>query len=455
MKYVIIIIVLILVISFFVIFKNFSFPAKIRKANEFLEDGNISRTNEIIKKILDKKRDYVPARYIRAQVLIKQNQYLLAISELLGILKLPDFDKFVQELQIHYHLAGLYSDTNNWQKEIEEYKIILTFNSDDLIANHRIGHALYKQKDYRKAKEHLLKAIIIDPSLKDIYLPLGISCYNISDYEKGEEYLTLSLKDQGDNSETQFYLGSIYKMKKYYDNSVQMFEKAKTSRRFFIKSLYSLGEIFYEQEMYQEAIESLEQGLNDLKGSSDENNAFRYLLAECYEHSNKIKEAAHHWEKIHADNPDFRSTKVKLDSYKEILKNDNLMTFFKSSLEELQPVIVEMISSLNHNIISKEKIDSNEYQYKAYNTKRINEPPILIYFNRTTREITEDEISKFHKKIGAEKCKSGIYITTSKFSLRAKSNVQSKMIELYDTEYVNRIIKKIQSRKKYNKKDLT
>jgi tetratricopeptide (TPR) repeat protein len=448
MRYAIVLTCVLFIIIIIIIFKSTSFPSKIRKAEEYLEADDISKANEIIKKILDRKSDYVPAHYLRALILMKQNQYLLAISEFNTVLGLENFKKFISEIDIHYHLARLYGETKNFPKEVEEYRSILTFNPEDLTANHRIGHALYKKKEYKKAREHLMKAITIDPGLSDAYLPLGISCYNISDYEKGEEYLIKALSVPGENSDAQFYLGCIYQMKKDASNAIAMFDKAKRERKYFLKSLYKIGEIYFHLEEYDNAIEILEQGLSSLQDNNDESNEYRYLLAESYEHQNKIKEAYHHWTKIAELNPNFRGTRVKLESYEGILGNESLMTLFTSSLEALQPTIVEMISSLNYNIISKERINQNEYLYKAYNIKRINDPPILIYFHRTTREITEDNINEFYKNISIEKCKNGMYIATSKFSLRAKTVAQSKTIELYDSDYIKRTIEKIQSRKK-------
>jgi tetratricopeptide (TPR) repeat protein len=448
MSFVILIIFFILIIITLLILKSTSFTAKIRKAEEFLEEGDISKANEIIKKILDQKNEYTPARYLRAQILMKQNQYLLAISELNTILGIPDFSKFINEIEIHYHLARLYNDTKNFPKEIEEYRSILTFNPEDLTANHRIGHALYQKKEYKKAREHLLKAVILDPNLTDVYLPLGISCFNISDYEKSEEYLTKAMNVPGDHSDAQFHLGSIYQMKKDYKNAIAMFDKSKKERKYYLRSLYKIGEIYHTMEDYDNAIEILEQGLGSLKEKDEESHQYRYLLAECYEHQNKIKEAFHHWTKIIEENPNFRSTRLKIDSYQEILENESLMTMFVTSLESLQPTIVELISSLNYNIISKDRVTHNEYQYRAYNIKRINDPPILIYFHRTTREITEENVNDFQKRIIDEKCKNGIYITTSKFSIRAKALAQAKTIELYDAEFLKRIVERIQSRKK-------
>ena len=93
----------------------------------------------------------------------------------------------------------------------------------------------------------------------------------------------------------------------------------------------------------------------------------------------------------------------------------------------------------------------NEYLYKTYNIKRINDPPMLVCFNKTTREISEGQVIDFYKRINNEKCKGGIYITTSKFSLRAKSSASSKMIDLYDSDFVSKAMEKINARKKVQK----
>ncbi len=447
-KYLLIFFFLFVAVTVFFIVKTMQYPSKIRKAEELLTIGDLAKASDIIKAILDKKKDYAPARYLRAQILIKQKQYLMAISELNSILSIPEYSKHIKELDIHYQLAFLYGETKSWQKEVEEYKVILSFNSDDLKANHRLGHALYRQKDYKKVREYLTKAVLLDPNLQDCYLPLGISCFQISDYEKAEQYLLKSLSSAGDNVEAHFYLGLIFKMKKDYDNAIKMFELAQKDRHFFVKSLYNIGEIHYVNEDFDIVIEELEKGLNYLQKNDEESHAYRYLLAEAYEQENKIDEAIHHWEKLAAENPDFRSVKIKLDSYREILDNKHMMSLFQSSLEELQPLISEIITGLQYNIIAKEKQSPNEYQYRAYNIKRINDPPLLIFFNRTTREITEGQILDFYRKINEEKCKSGIYISTSKFSLKAKSTAATRLIELYGGDYVNKAIEKIQFRRR-------
>jgi len=447
MNYIFFILTVLIITGLLMILKSFRIPMSVRRAEELFSEGDVNGATELIKFVLNKKKDYVPAKYLKAKILMDSRQYIMAIAELNEILALPDFSKFVNELEIHYHLADMYNKTQNYPKEIDEYKAILTFNQDDIKANQRLGHAYYQQKNYKSARDNLLRAVILDPKLEDIYLPLGVSCFKISDYQKAEGYLLKALELKQGPGEAQFYLGSIYKMKKDYANAAKMLESAKNDKRFFIKSLFMLGEMCSDRENFNEAIDYLEQGLNSLRDNDEESQAYRYLLAECYEHENKIKEAIHHWTKIESENPNYRSTGQKLEAYRAILENSNLTPFFQSSLEELQPYITDMISSLNYNIVSSERKSTNEYQYRVYNIKRINDPPVLVYFNRTTREISEGQIIEFQKSISAEKCKSGIYLTTSRFSLRAKSSAASKMIDLYDNEYITKAVERIRARK--------
>ncbi|HPU87843.1 MAG TPA: tetratricopeptide repeat protein [Spirochaetota bacterium] len=441
-----VVLILLFAVGFALVFKSVHLPARVRRAEEFMNEEDLSRASAIVKSILDKKKDYVPARYVRARILMKQSQFMLAISELNAILGIPDFNKHVSELDIHYLLADLYSATQQFPKEIDEYREILKFKPEDVKANHRLGHAQYKQKKYKEAKECLSRAITADPSLVDCVLPIGVASYYLSEYDDAEAFLLRAVEHPQSMFEANFYLGVIYKGKKDFDTAIRMFENSRKDRAFFVKSLYHLGEIYFENGLYDKAIEALEEGIGRIDKKDDEALAYRYLLAECFEIENKIKEAVHHWEQIARINSDFRSTRLKLEEYQNILNNPNLKSFFTSSITELQPLIQEVISRLNYNIVSKKEVSHNEYVYKAFNIKRINEPPVLIVFNRTTKEITEGQIINFHRTIGAEKCKSGMYITTSKFSIRARSSASSRMVELYDSTFLDKAVEKIKAK---------
>lgn len=437
-------------IGVLVMLQRFRMPARVRRAEELFNENEILKASEIVKSVLEKHRDYVPARHLRARIYIAQKQFVLAINELNAILQIDEFDRYVNEVDIHYALADLYNQTQQWQKEVEEYIKILQFNPDDLRANYRVGHAYYRQGKHQEAKDHLMKAVEGDPSLSDCFLPLGVSSYELAQYDDAESFLLRAIDNNPNQLEAHYYLGLIYKGKKDYDAALKMFDNAKREGRFYDKCLLGMGEIYFENGMYDKAIEVLEQGVGRIRSDDESSLNYRYLLAESFEMQNKINEAVYHWEQIAKKNPDYRGVRMKLEDYYRILNNENMKLLFAQSMEELQPLIVELISGLNYNIISKQQVTKDEYYFKAFNVKRINEPPIVIYFHRTTREITENQVLEFYKIINKEKCRSGIYITTSKFSLKAKSAASTRLIELLDATYLYKAVERVKM--KFQKK---
>ncbi len=441
-----IVIIILFVIVMYI--RSWQLPFRIKRAEDLFEHDQDSEANEIVKNILEKNKDYVPARYLRAKILAKQNQYIMAISEFKGLFQLSEYSKYIKELELHYRLAELYHKTEQWQKEIEEYKNILTYNPDDINANHRIGHSFYKQKKYKQARDTLLRAVTLDPKLSDCFMPLGIAFFHLTEYTLAEQYLLKAIEIHQTTLDAYYFLGMIYKGKKDYDNAIQMFESSRGDSSFFRQSIFRIGEIYFETGYYDKVIGVLEQGLASLVPREDESLAFRHLLAEAYEMESQIQEAVHHWEKIHVERPNYRNVQAKLDDYRAIMSDGNLEILFTSSLEELQPLISEIIARLNYNVISKNYLSSNLILFKAFNIKRINEPSVLIYFNRSIQEIKESEIIEFARAITEEKCKSGIYITTARLSVKAQATASAKMIEILDKEYLAKIVEKIKGKEK-------
>ena len=446
-KFFIFFIIIVVIIGILFIFKSAQLPIKIRRAEEYLSNGDYQKAGEILREVLEIKNNYVPARFLRSQVLINQKQYLLAISELNGILSISDYNNFVSEQEIRNKLAELYNETGQWQKEILEYKTILTLEPDNIIANMKIGQVLFKEKEYEDAKKYLTKAIDLDSSQTNCYLPLGISLFFLSEYNKAEQYLNKAIDSSQGEHEAYYYLGLINSVSKNYDVAIRMFENSKNDNRYFIKSLYNLGEIYFNNSIYDKAIEILKTGVYKLNKEDEESIAYRYLLAECYEMDNQLKEALYQWESIAKSKPDYRDTRFKIDEYKAILDNDNLKILFTYSLKDLQRIIIELINMLNYSIISKQELNNNEYLYRAFNSKRVNNPPALIYFHRTTREITVEQINDFYKKLDDRNCNNSIYIATTRFAQKAMNIMVSKNIELIDSIDLTKMVEKIRLRK--------
>ncbi len=427
--------------------KSLQIPGKLKKAEELLNDDRLTEAAAIVKEVLDRQKDDIRARYLRARILQEQKQYLMAISEYNGILAMKDFQLYAPEAAIHYALAEMYGATSNYAKEIEEFRLILSFNPDDVKANNRLGMAYYAKSDYKRAREYLLKAVTLDSSQSECYLPLGISLFNVGSYDKAEEYLLKNLDLFPDDSESRYYLGCIYKAQKSDSTALSMFMQARTDKKYALKSIYQMGEIFFEEENYSRAISTLEEGINSVNDSTEDGCAFRYLLASCYENDGRIADAIKHWDIIVKHSPNYRNAKSNLESYRNVTEDENLMEFFSLKMEDVQSYITDIINSFNYNIISKELLSPSDCQYKAYNMKRIGDPPVLILYTRTISDISEMEINDFYRRMLEEKCKTGMILTTAGFSPRIQGLATSRQIELYDGRYLSKALEKIRAKK--------
>ena len=448
------IVLTILLIGVFVVmvimFKSFNLSGKLKKAEQYLTEGKINESSEIVREILGRQKDNVQARYLRAEILMQEKQYLMAIAEFNGLLNIPDMKLYISEIDVHNNLAEMYNATNNFKKELEEYRFILTLKPEDIKANFRLGLALYNQKNYKDAKGPLSRVIQLDPQYTDVFMPLGITLYHLGEFDNAESWLSKALTSAQNNHEAMFYLGLIFKQKKIYDSAISMFNQAKTSSDFSLSSIMQISEIYSEQKQYDRVIETLEQAQNNINDARADAWALRYLLAECYEQKGMIREAVKQWEMILKHTTDYRDTKSSLDNYKKIMRSNQLVDMFSLTIEKLQPYISDIILGFNFNIISQEQLSTNEYKYKAYNIKRTNDPPTVIIFDRTTKEINENNLSQLESFMSKEKCKNGMYLTTGSFSMKAKAVAPQKQIELYDGEYLSKAIERINIRSTLN-----
>lgn len=434
----------------FNVVRTLRIPARVRKAEMlFDEHDQHQQALDIVNAVIERKREYVPAIFLKAKILRRQRQYILAIAEANNVLRISDYKKYVPEIQLHYLLADLYSRQQLFHKEIEEYRLILGIAPHDTNANHQMAFYYYRQKKYREARDAFFRAIAGDAKRIDCFLPLGVSCFHLSDYAKAEEFLLKSIESLPmPPAEAYYHLGYIYKMKKDTEAAIKMFEFTRRDPDYALLGYLRIAEIYHDKEDYPKAIETLESGMSWVKSRDETSIQYRYLLADCYEIVNQIKEAVHHWEKIEQEYPNYKGTQMKLADYKLIMNDEIMKSIFTSTLDALSPIITEIISRLNFNIITKRTLSQNQLAFKAFNIKRINDPPLLIFFDRTTREIPESSISRFSQMIREDNCKSGIYIATSRFSQKAKALAASEVIDLLDKEFVSSTMTKIRNKQK-------
>ncbi len=152
MSFLIFLIFIAVTVAVFFAISRGNLAAKINQAKEFFDGGEVQKASELVKSILAKKKDFVPALFVRSKILKMQKQYLMAINELQNITSIDEFGKFVSEIEIRQMLAELYSETQQWEKEVNEYEKLLKLDPDNITANYRFGISLFNKKKYQDAR---------------------------------------------------------------------------------------------------------------------------------------------------------------------------------------------------------------------------------------------------------------------------------------------------------------
>lgn len=93
-------------------------------------------------------------------------------------------------------------------------------------------------------------------------LQSGIDAFKSKEYDKAIKILKDYLKDNPDDVNAHFFLGSAYFKKSELDLAQKEFEKVLEEKSKHTKALYQLGLVFYEKKEFKKAKKLFEKGLN-------------------------------------------------------------------------------------------------------------------------------------------------------------------------------------------------
>lgn len=200
---------------------------------------------------------------------------------------------------------------------------IITFEKDDMIENARkaLDHAaffgpastvafdgvslnisadkLYEKGDIQAAVEEFQRALLIDPSNKNVHNSLGV-CYGIKgDYGKAiKEFEAVVSMDPGEHMAL-FNLGLVHVLRNESEKALNYFLDADKVNGNVYEVVFQIGKLYFESEDLAKAKPFLERAV---KLDPDSGSAYRFL-GECYAVENQQQEAIAAYKKAIKHNP--------------------------------------------------------------------------------------------------------------------------------------------------------
>lgn len=171
---------------------------------------------------------------LKAQNYYLRHQYEKAIVWFEKLIELGESSEF-----IHEKLSLCYYKLLEYEKAIEQRKLVLKLNPFDATAMYVIGTYYDRLEDFENAEKYISKALLLlDLPLDEEYMKLGTVLNQQKKYKEAIVALRKSLKENPENPSTQFFL--VRTKDKYYndlDSKIKLYEdfKDKYPKHAFIK----------------------------------------------------------------------------------------------------------------------------------------------------------------------------------------------------------------------------
>ena len=143
--------------------------------------------------------------YQQACTLEYQHNYKDAIEKVLEAIKIAGEDAL-----LYTKLAGLYSDTDQYDKALEAYNTVVKLRPDDAFVFISIGNIYETQTKYIEALEAYEQALKIFPQYKYNYLNIANVQYQMNDYPNAIENYKKFLETYSNHKEARESLANAY-----------------------------------------------------------------------------------------------------------------------------------------------------------------------------------------------------------------------------------------------------
>jgi tetratricopeptide (TPR) repeat protein len=334
------------------------FQTIVTKVNALIEDGKWDDAYPYLKRSVEIDPNYAEGYNHLGVFYTRNKNYIEAIN---------NFKKALQInfalTEAHYNLASVYMERKEYHMALPHFKEVVLANPNDYETYYLMGQCSFLNNMEKDAYAFFSESYRLKPD----HIPSAINLCKLlirrENYTKAKNTLLAILKNNESIPEIHFLLGVIYKIEKKYPRAMKHFretlleDKGNTeaynligeccvelgmdeqAESFFTMAIklnpsyvsvfYKLGDLYYRQKRYIDAISTLEEYIKT-KEATDSINALwsetmntnneeiipiYNLLGRCYQMTHDPMKARSVWEKslaIKSEQPDIKDALANL-----------------------------------------------------------------------------------------------------------------------------------------------
>ncbi|MFW5693768.1 MAG: tetratricopeptide repeat protein [Alkalispirochaeta sp.] len=426
------------------IVRNQIAPKKVSRIEQLLKQNKSTAAVKLGKQLLAKDQRNPELHYLLGRAYQQDNKPELALMEYKMVNQIGIFDGTIPEIRFRRQLAELFQRFNQPDEALKEYLLLL--QKDPHTADHyyQVGLLFESRNKGGKAVGYYRKAIELQPGHGLAYLQLGLLLYRAKKFAEAQKFLEKALRYEPEHYEAYYYIGRMQKENKDYAAALQSFEWSAKSSEYKVKSLIERGASYMEMNNLERAIPELERAIGQIKDPTVPDALWaHYFLATCYERMRKIERAIDQWEQIYQHKPGFQDVAEKLSQYQELRQDDLVKDFLTASQAQFREMCRTVTESMGFAIQSmtdeKDGLSAIAVEAKS-NWRNTKAMPHLFRFVRVAEMIDEATVRQTYDEMRTQNMTRAKIIATTGFSRMAMDYAESRPVELYDKDHLQKIL---------------
>jgi putative PEP-CTERM system TPR-repeat lipoprotein len=247
------------------------FPALLTRAGIYIEQQKFSEALVDIEVILTDIPNEPRANYLKAVItraLGLSDEFSKTTSHLDTVLTgLPD--DIMKENPIYYYLAGLVNfNQGEYLKAQDDLRDYISIVSDDIRAMKLIAQVEFALNEAYSAKNHLIKARLLEPDDIEIWTLLGKAYAFTGEVEKAELYFSDVVEALPSSASALFDLGNLQLNMGQNSKAIENLLKAEVLSQNNPRFTFKLAQAYQQAQQSQKALDIIVELINKDKNSS-------------------------------------------------------------------------------------------------------------------------------------------------------------------------------------------
>ena len=348
------------------------------------------------------------------------------------------------EISLRYGISAM--QTERFTEAKKGFLTARNIDPNHFEVNYNLGYIYYTQKEYEKAVPFLRKALVTQPDNVTALKYLGYTLQSLRKYQEALPCLKKVLDVQPDNKDALFAMGECFYEVGSNDQALKIFTHLRVSPEVGPRSALYAGVIRTRANQLDKAIEDFEIGLKHENIPLDISNELRYNLANARIKTQDLQKALIQLKEIQAVSPGYKDVASLIMRYQELNQNKNLHTYLMAGQSEFVGLCRKIVARF----FPKAKVKILDISVLATHTDIVAEIDtskwadlVIFRFFRSQGAVGELVLREFHGRIKEMKAGKGICMTAGTFTEEARRFTESRPLDLFDKNRLNKVLNTI------------